>query len=170
MRKAVEGFTLVEVMIVVSIIALLGTLAVPNVIRARVNADEAAAMETMRTLSSVLESFRSAVTPASYPGPGVSAGGVAVTGLAGLAALVPPYIDTALGGSRRQGYAFIYVPGPIRMVTFGGVNYNVYDTYTILGNPVVAGITGNRGFFMDQTGVLRAAGVAPAGPNDMAVE
>lgn len=170
MVKVPKGFTLVEVMIVACIIALLGTLAVPNVLRARVNADEAASMETMKTLSSVLESFRGAATPSSYPGPGVTASGVAVSDLAGLAALVPPYVDRALAGGRRQGYAFTYAPGSVRVATFGGVAYNVYDTYTLLGNPVVTGITGNRGFFMDQTGVLRAAAIAPAGPNDLPVE
>ena len=63
--RSKKGFTLVEIMIVVAIIALLAAIAIPNLLRARHNANESAAIGSMRTFSSALESFRAAQT--SYP-------------------------------------------------------------------------------------------------------
>ena len=45
-----KGFTLVEIMIVVAIIALLAAIAIPNLLRARHNANESAALAPLKTL------------------------------------------------------------------------------------------------------------------------
>jgi len=52
-----KGFTLVEIMIVVAIIALLAAIAIPNLLGARRNAAEAAAQATLRTISTAYESY-----------------------------------------------------------------------------------------------------------------
>ena len=62
-----RGFTLVEIMIVVAIIALLAAIAIPNLLRARHNANESAAIASLRTISTAMESFRVAETPPAYP-------------------------------------------------------------------------------------------------------
>ena len=73
------SFTLVEIMIVVAIIALLAAIAIPNLLRARLNANETAAQATLATISSSNISYRS------------------VNALYGALALMiaanPPYID-----------------------------------------------------------------------------
>ena len=159
-----RGFTLVEIMIVVAIIALIAAIAIPNLLRARHNANETAAIGNTKTLVDALESFRANQTPTSYPGAGVTSGGVAVAGLAGLANTNPPYIDAILAAGQRQGYNFTYTAGAVRVVTLGGANFNVYDTYTLTSVPVTVGTTGTRRFFVDQTGVIRVndAGAATA--------
>ena len=66
MRRSTErGFTLVEIMIVVAIIALLAAIAIPNVLRGRTSANEAAAVGNLRALVSSLEMYRS--VNSAYP-------------------------------------------------------------------------------------------------------
>ena len=134
-----KGFTLVEIMIVVAIIALLAAIAIPNLLRARHNANEAGAIGAMRTFSTALESFRAAQTPPAYP-----------LNVALLSAAVPPYVPPSLtGAAGRQGYTYTYARTSV-------------NTFTLSGSPQVAGTTGTRSFFVDQTGVLRASAVGVA--------
>jgi len=131
-----HGFTLVEIMIVVAIISLLAAIAIPNLLRARHNANEAAAIAALRTISTACESFRSAQTPTAYP-----------ADLAALSLPTPPYIDAGLAGATmaataRQGYFF----------TYARTNVN---QYTCTANPAVSGTTGTRVFFVDESGVIR---------------
>ena len=67
MRLNKKGFTLVEIMIVVAIIVLLAAIAIPNLLRARLSANEATAIAAMRTLSTAMESYRAAQSPPAYP-------------------------------------------------------------------------------------------------------
>lgn len=134
--RSSRGFTLVEIMIVVAIISLLAAIAIPNLLRARHNANEAAGIAALRTISTACESFRSAQTPTTYP-----------ANLAALSSAVPPYIDTGLSGATaagtaKQGYFY----------TYALVNAN---QYTCTASPAVSGTTGTRVFFVDESGVIR---------------
>ena len=131
-----RGFTLVEIMIVVAIISLLAAIAIPNLLRARHNANEAAAIAALRTISTACESFRAAQTPPSYP-----------ANLAALSTATPPYIDGALAGATaagtaKQGYFY----------TYAMVNAN---QFTCTASPAVPNTTGTRVFFVDESGVMR---------------
>jgi type IV pilus assembly protein PilA len=138
-RLGKKGFTLVEIMIVVAIIALLAAIAIPNLLRARHNANEAAAIASLKTISASCESFRAAQTPPRYP-----------ANLAELGNAVPPYIDGVLAGATaagtaRQGYFFTYAsPAATRI-----------NRYTCLATPATIGTTGTRIFFVDESGVIR---------------
>nr|MBU1327973.1 prepilin-type N-terminal cleavage/methylation domain-containing protein [Candidatus Omnitrophota bacterium] len=134
--RSKQGFTLVEIMIVVAIIALLAAIAIPNLLRARHNANEAASIAAIRTISTACESFRSAQTPTSYP-----------ANLAALSSATPAYIDAGLAGATaagtaRQGYFY----------TYALVNAN---QFTCTASPAVSGTTGTRIFFVDESGVIR---------------
>jgi len=131
-----HGFTLVEIMIVVAIISLLAAIAIPNLLRARHNANEAAAMAALRTISTACESYRAAQTPTSYPAT-----------LAVLSTEVPPYIDAGLAGATgagtaKQGYFYTFV-------------WVTANQYTCTASPAVSGTTGTRVFFVDESGVIR---------------
>lgn len=137
MRK---GFTLVEIMIVVAIIALLAAIAIPNLLRARLTANESAAQGTIQSISAAAQSYRSSNT--SYP--------------ADIAALEdttngPAYITLGLDASnQKQGYIF----------SATGAN----NTFVATAVPETVDVTGNRSFCVSEDGVLRmdAAGGAIA--------
>lgn len=138
-----RGFTLVEIMIVVAIIALLAAIAIPNLLRARHNANEAAAISALKTISTACESYRAAQTPTNYP-----------DNLATLGGATPPYIDNVLAaaiavGSSRQGYYFTYVP-------------DAPNEYGCTATPAKSGVTGTRIFFVDESGVIRLNDAAGA--------
>jgi len=134
-RLGRKGFTLVEIMIVVAIIALLAAIAIPNLLRARHNANESAAIASLRTISSAMESYRAAQTPASY----------ALGTLGVLSGATPPYIDTNLGGGTKQGYNYVITPGDT------GSNQQYLATATAQTYQV----TGSRSFLVDESGVVR---------------
>jgi prepilin-type N-terminal cleavage/methylation domain-containing protein len=131
-RLGKRGFTLVEIMIVVAIIILLAAIAIPNLLRARHNANESAAIGAQRTISTAAESYRAAQTAPEY-----------CTSLAQLSSATPPYIDSTLGARSKQGYSF----------TFTRTNSNQYGC---IASPVTVNVTGTRTFFVDESGVLRA--------------
>lgn len=169
-RSEEKGMTLPELMVTVGIISLLSAVAIPNLLRSRLNANEKATIASMRQIFHGLESFIAGQSPASYPGPGVTSGGVAVEGLTHLDDTTPAYLDPVLASGTKQGYAFTYTPGAVRVVTLGGTGFNVYDTFTLTGSPITPGNSGNRGFYMDQTGIMRVSETPSAGPTDPPLE
>ena len=130
-----KGFTLVEIMIVVAIIALLAAIAIPNLLRARHNANEAAAQATLKTISTACESYRAAQTVPQYPPDDAAMTTVSI----------PPYLDAGIFLG-RQGYNFAYVRA-------------TNNTYTATAVPITLNVTGTRTFTINETGVLRADGV-----------
>jgi prepilin-type N-terminal cleavage/methylation domain-containing protein len=154
-----RGFTLVEIMIVVAIIALLAAIAIPNVLRGRTSANEAAAVGNLRALISSLEMARSVNN--SYPTPAgtwlttmYGAGAAPAACAAGVAPdpdFGPPSFCNAMGGNTVQGYNY----------TYAGVAAGT--TYTLLAVPTTIGNTGTRTFFANETGLLRHCVSPPAG-------
>lgn len=149
--RSQKGFTLVEIMIVVAIIALLAAIAIPNLLRARHNANETAGIGAVRTLSTALESFRAAQTPPAYP-----------LAMVNLSTAVPAYVAASLTaattpGTARQGYFYAYV----RTST---------NTFTLQATPQTVGTTGTRRFFVNETGVIRANAAGPAGPGSPEIQ
>ena len=136
-RKGTKGFTLVEIMIVVAIIALIAAIAIPNLLRARHNANEGAAIGNMHALVSAMESFRANQTPPAYP-----------AALDDLGNATPPYVDAVLASGTRQGYDFTYAQG-------AAAANGAVSTYTLTAIPVTANVDGTRGFWADESGVIR---------------
>lgn len=140
-----KGFTLVEIMIVVAIIALLAAIAIPNLMRARLNANESAAQSTLKTVATAAESYRAAQTVPIYP---VSS---TVTGIVGLTDATPAYCDAGIfAAAGRQGYVYTFT----RLGSIAG------QQYVASCAPVTFSVTGVRTFSINETGVLRSSLVA----------
>jgi type IV pilus assembly protein PilA len=151
MRKREKGFSLIELLIVVAIILIIAAIAIPNLLRSKMAANEASAVGSLRTLNTACVSY-STTYGTGYPaalanlGPGAPA-----------TAATADLIDSVLASGTKSGYVFTYVSG----APVGGQ----IPTYTINANPVTVGTTGQRGFFTDQSGVIRANPTGPATVN-----
>jgi len=141
-----NGYTLVEIMIVVTIIGLLVAIAFPNLLRARVSANEGITKGNIRTLLTAIENFRTASVPATYP-PNLAA--MAVPGMA------PPYIDTVMAGGIRNGYQYTYVARGVDAL-------GNFAQFTLNVDPINPGITGNTSYFVDESGIIRSENPGPA--------
>ena len=142
-----KGFTLVEIMIVVAIIALLAAIAIPNVLRGRATANESAAIGNLRALTSSLEMRRSVNN--AYP---LAAdwlvnmyGANCLPGTTPDPDFGPPSFCVNLSaGAVVQGFNYLY-----------GAGASPGNTYTLSVWPDAAGTTGTRAFLADQTGLIR---------------
>jgi type IV pilus assembly protein PilA len=136
MRKQQEGFSLIELLIVVAIILIIAAIAIPNLLRSKIAANEASAVGTIRTINTA--SVMYSTTYGTYP-PALTDLGPSTSPTSTAADLV----DQPVSSGSKSGYRFTY-----------GAASN-YLTYSITANPITVGVTGQRYFFTDQTGVIR---------------
>ena len=99
MTIKIKGFTLVEIMIVVAIVALLVGVAIPNLLRVRINANQTSAQATVRSFASACETY-AAANAALYP-----------TEVTDLTTDTPPYFPFDPTAASREGYYFTVVFG-----------------------------------------------------------
>ncbi len=151
MRNKQKGFSLIELLIVVAIILIIAAIAIPNLLRSRMAANEASAVASCRTINT-----SEVVYSSTYPvGFAVSLSALSDGGTA--ANCTPPavpvaanacLIDASLATGTKSGYNFKYVTGaPVG---------TVIPTYTIQAVPLAIGSTGQRGFFTDESNVVRS--------------
>ncbi|HPA41507.1 MAG TPA: prepilin-type N-terminal cleavage/methylation domain-containing protein [Candidatus Hydrogenedentes bacterium] len=123
-----RGFTLIELMIVVAIIAIIAAIAIPNLMRSRIQANESSAIYNLRAIVSAQGGF-------------FSSNSRFATEFNELTTSNPPYLNGNWGTMERSGYTF----------TMEGEDAN----FTSHANAVSYGVTGVRGFFVDSTGIIR---------------
>ena len=160
MRQNQRGFSLIELLIVVAIILIIAAIAIPSLMRSRVAANQASAIESVRVISTA------EVTYATTYGTGYSVS---------LAVLGPPasgqsttstaagLVDATLAAGYKSGYIFTYSPTQFNNAT------NTWNGYNLLANPAAFGQTGGIYYFQDQSFVIRGNTSVTATSTDVAM-
>lgn len=153
--KRKNGFSLVELLIVVAIILVIAAIAIPNLIRSRMAANEASAAESIRMINTAEAAYYSAYPTQGYSNLLTDLGGASPCTAATInaACVLDTVVSNATGAaSGKSGYFFTYTP----------VGAAPVSQYTILGTPVGVGVSGQRQFFTDETYVIRYSTTGPA--------
>ena len=139
-----KGFSLIELLIVVAIILIIAAIAIPNLLRARISANESATVGALRTLNTAQISYNSTYGTVGFAS--------ALTNLAGTTcATVAPtsanacLIDSALGSGTKSGYKF----------TLSNTSGTPAGSYNVIASPVNPNQTGVRYFCSFADAVVR---------------
>ncbi len=157
-----KGFSLIELLIVSSLILVITAIALPNLLRSRMAAHEASATATLKVLNTAEITYSSTYNsgftdtlaklgPPTSGQPSATSADLADSVLSG----------GAVGGTPtsfvKNGFNFTY--------TFSG-GFGSIVSYTVNADPVARGTSGQRSFLSDQTAVIRANATAPATASD----
>jgi type IV pilus assembly protein PilA len=152
MKSTQKGFSLIELLIVVAIILIIATIAIPGLLHARMRGNEASAVGSLHAIMTASQNY-SSTYGTGYPST-LSALGPAVIPTASNADL----LDSVLASSAKSGYTFSYSAS----ASAGGI----ITSFAITADPTTRGTTGQRSFYTDQTLVIRSNTTATASAGD----
>lgn len=148
--KSPRGFSLIELLVVVSIILIIAAIAIPSFLRSRMAANESSAAEHIRAITTAATAYN--VTWSNgYPPDLPTMGGTGTAASCTHALLLDPLLTTA--PSIKSGYTFSYTGTGGSTPTIAGCTPGFY-AYLVTAVPTTPGFTGKRSFCSDLPGVV----------------
>lgn len=157
--KTAAGFSLIELLIVVAIILIIAAIAIPNLIRARIAANQSAAVENCRSITSAQVLYYTSFSQGFAPSLMALGGPVGAIPTPGNAQL----IDEGLSSGAKSGYTFTYVPLSIDPSGH-------YQDYGLNADPILANATGVNHYFTDEPSVIHVSATGQATINDPPIQ
>jgi type IV pilus assembly protein PilA len=149
--RSKKGFSLIELLIVVAIILVIAAIAIPNLLQARISANESSAAAGLHVLQSAEVTYFTAYPIIGFAdGIAQLGGAVPCTPASTAACLVDNVVATAIPGSVGKSGYFYQATGN----KSGGATSNT--GYVVAAAPVVFHSTGNRDFCSTSDVILRA--------------
>jgi prepilin-type N-terminal cleavage/methylation domain-containing protein len=142
-----KGFSLIELLIVVAIILIIAAIAIPNLLRARIAANESSAAASLRTITTAMVTYQTSYPTAGYASTlsALGTGGVN-TPCPGAVAATACIIDSQLASGTKSGYGFVAAgQGAVAPTT----------TFIASANPMSLNVTGIKGLCSTEDGVAR---------------
>ena len=137
-----NGFSLIELLLVVTVILIISAIAVPNFLRSRQHANEASAVASLRSINTAAVTYSITYPDLGFPALMATFGGVNPCSASSAQACL---VDDVLAQGVKGGYSFVW--------TGDGLIPSV--GYAATGTPQVVGSSGQRMFCTDQAGVIR---------------
>jgi len=159
---------------IIPLVLIIAAIAIPNLLRAKMAANEASAVGSLRTINTAAINYSSEY-PNGFPPSLAALGGV---GRGAAACDHAQLIDSAIESGQRSGYEFAYVPAidptgraPLSpQAAAAGCTLAGAASYEAHADPVNRGTTGQRSFFTDQSGIIRFDQDAPATADSQPLE
>jgi type IV pilus assembly protein PilA len=155
MRSKQAGFSLIELLVVVAVILVIAAIAIPNLLRSRMAANEASAVASVRSINTSQVVYQSTYGPGFAPNLlDLSDGGTPANCVSPAlpTSTSSCLIDSVLATGVKAGYRFTYGP-----ISAGAA----VTSYTVKGDPTTTG-AGQRHFFSDDSLVIRVNALAAA--------
>ncbi len=142
-----KGFSLIELLIVVGIILIIAAIAIPNLLRARMAANESAAVGAVRTINTSMITYNSTYPTVGFASALSNLGPSAANPCAGTSATAC-LIDAVLAAGTKSGYTFAAGGA----ASAGSTTNNKYYAQA---TPITVNQTGNRSFCSFEDAVVR---------------